>query len=58
MALSIEVGIARTYAIGALCYVVCAAIMIAAGRLAKPVAVPAPKPALGPGLVAGEEAAS
>jgi hypothetical protein len=57
MALSIEIGIARTYAIGTLCYVVCAAIMIAASRLAKPVAAPAPQPAL-PVLVAGEEAAS
>ena len=57
MALSIEVGIARTYAIGALCYVVCAAIMIATSRLAKPVAAPAPQPAP-PALVAGEEAAS
>jgi hypothetical protein len=62
MALSIEVGIARTYALGALCYVVCAAIMIAAGRLAKPaakpIATPAPKPALHAGLIAGEKASS
>jgi SAM-dependent methyltransferase len=57
MALSIQIGIARTYALGALCYVVCAAIMIAASRLAKPVAAPAPQPAL-PALVAREEAAS
>jgi hypothetical protein len=57
IALSIEVGIARTYALGACCYVVCAAIMIGASRLAKPAKMPAPKPML-PALVAGEEAAS
>ncbi|OAE99863.1 hypothetical protein AYJ54_32310 [Bradyrhizobium centrolobii] len=40
MALSIECGIARTYALGACCYVICAAIMIAASRLANPIARP------------------
>jgi hypothetical protein len=53
MALSIEIGIARTYAMGALCYVACAAIMVAARWLAKPVATSTPQPAL-PALVAGE----
>jgi SAM-dependent methyltransferase len=58
MALSIEFGIARTYTLGVCCYVVCAAIMIAASGLTNRVAARAPKPARDPSLVAVDEAAS
>jgi SAM-dependent methyltransferase len=57
MALSIEFGIARTYALGVCCYVVCVAIMIGA-RLASPVVRAAPKPVVHPGLLARDEARS
>jgi SAM-dependent methyltransferase len=55
MALSIEFGIARTYALGVCCYVICAAIMIAASRR---VIVRAAKPTLKSGFVVADEAAS
>jgi hypothetical protein len=57
MALSIEFGIARTYALGVCCYVVCAAIMVGA-RLTSPVATAAPKPVVHPGLLARDEVRS
>jgi SAM-dependent methyltransferase len=57
MALSIEFGIARTYALGVCCYVICVAIMIG-GRLASPVAAATPKPVVHPGLLARDEARS
>src|SRR5262249_35662073 len=56
MALSIEFGIARTYALGICCYVICAAIMIAASRLTHRIALRAPKPTLDPALVASNKA--
>jgi SAM-dependent methyltransferase len=43
IALSIEIGIARTYALGVCCYVACAAIMIGASRLAIPFATAMPE---------------
>jgi SAM-dependent methyltransferase len=55
MALSIEFGIARTYALGVCCYVICAAIMIAANRLTNRIGMHAPKPVLNPPLVAVDE---
>ncbi len=58
MALSIEFGIARTYALGVCCYVLCVAIMIAASRLTSRIALRAPKPAREAALVAVDEAAS
>jgi hypothetical protein len=51
MALSIEFGIARTYALGVCCYVICAAIMIAASRR---VAARKEKPVLSSLVVAGK----
>lgn len=56
MALSIQFGIAKTYALGACFYVVCA-IMIVASRQAKPLVMPAAKP-VGPVVVPRDEAAS
>jgi hypothetical protein len=58
MALSIEFGIARTYALGVCCYVLCAAVMVAASRLTNPAGSSASEPILRPGLVARDEAAS
>jgi SAM-dependent methyltransferase len=58
MALSIEFGIARTYALGTCCYVLCAAIMVAASRLADPAGRSAAQPMLRPGLIARDEIAS
>jgi hypothetical protein len=58
MALSIEFGIARTYALGVCCYVLCAAVMVAANRLADPVGSSARPQSLRPGLVARDETAS
>jgi hypothetical protein len=57
MALSIEFGIARTYALGVCCYVVCVAIMVAT-RLANPIATAAPRSVVHPGLLARDEARS
>ena len=56
MALSIEFGITRTYALGVCCYVLCASVMIAANRLANPAGRSASQRM--PGLVARDEAAS
>jgi hypothetical protein len=58
MALSIEFGIARTYALGVCCYVLCAAVMVAASRLTNPAGRSASEPILPPGLIARDEAAS
>jgi hypothetical protein len=58
MALSIEFGIARTYALGVCCYVLCAAVMVAASRLTNPAGRSASEPILRPGLIARDEAAS
>ena len=55
MALSIQFGIAKTYALGACFYVVCA-IAIAASRRADPIVTPAAKPVTGAGLVPQDEA--
>jgi hypothetical protein len=49
MALSIEFGIARTYALGACFYVVCA-IVIAKSRQANPAAISAKRPMIRPGF--------
>ena len=57
MALSIEFGIARTYALGACFYVVCA-FMIVGSRQAKSTLTRAAKPAVGPGLVPQDKAVS
>jgi SAM-dependent methyltransferase len=57
MALSIQFGIAKTYALGACFYVVCA-IAIAASRRADPIVTLATKPVTGVGLVPQDEAAS
>jgi hypothetical protein len=57
MALSIQFGIARTYALGACFYVVCA-IIIVGSRQAKSMLTPAAKPAVGPGLVPQDKAVS
>ncbi|MEH2623203.1 SAM-dependent methyltransferase [Bradyrhizobium sp. AZCC 1719] len=57
MALSIQFGIAKTYALGLCFYVVCA-IVVVARRWANPIVLPAAKPVAGPGLVARDEAAS
>ena len=56
MALSIEFGIARTYALGACCYVVCV-LMIAASRQANRIGVFAARPAEELGLRQNEAAA-
>ena len=57
MALSIEFGIAKTYALGACFYVVCA-IMIVASRRADLVTAPATEPVTGVGLVPRDETVS
>ncbi len=57
MALSIQFGIAKTYAFGACFYVVCA-VAIVASRRADSVVTPATKPVTGVGLVPQDEAAS
>jgi SAM-dependent methyltransferase len=57
MALSIQFGIARTYALGACFYVVCA-IIIVGSRQAKSMLTREAKPAVGPGLVPQDKAAS
>jgi SAM-dependent methyltransferase len=57
MALSIQFGIAKTYALGACFYVVCA-IAIALSRRADPIVTLATKPATGVGLMPRDEAAS
>jgi hypothetical protein len=57
MALSIQFGIAKTYAIGACFYVVCA-IAIAVSRRAADVAAPATKLVTGVGIMPQDEAAS
>ena len=57
MALSIQFGIAKTYALGACFYVVCA-IAIVASRRADLVVSPAPKPVTSVGLVPQDETAS
>jgi SAM-dependent methyltransferase len=57
MALSIQFGIAKTYALGACFYVVCA-IAIVASRRANLVAAPATKPVTGVGLVPQDETVS
>jgi len=49
MALSIQFGIAKTYALGVCFYVVCA-IIVLASRQAKPLVMPTAKPVVGPGL--------
>jgi hypothetical protein len=58
MTLSIQFGIARTYALGVCCYVLCAAVMAAASRLANPVGGSANPQMLRTGLIAPDEAAS
>jgi hypothetical protein len=57
MALSIQFGIAKTYALGACFYVVCA-IAIVASRRANLVAAPTTKPVTGVGLVPQDETVS
>ena len=57
MALSIQFGIAKTYALGACFYVVCA-IAIVASRRANLVTAPATKPVTGVGLVPQDETVS
>jgi len=57
MALSIQFGIAKTYALGACFYVVCA-IAIAVSRRAAPVVAPATKLVTGVGIMPQDEAAS
>jgi SAM-dependent methyltransferase len=57
MALSIEFGIARTYALGACFYVVCA-ILIVRSRQASPADVSAARPVISPEFATGDEAAS
>jgi hypothetical protein len=58
MALSIEFGIARTYALGVCCYVLCAAVMVAANRLADPVGSAASPQMLRRALIARDETVS
>ena len=55
MALSIQFGIAKTYALGACFYGVCA-IAIVVSRRADPIVTPAAKPVTGAGLVPQDEA--
>lgn len=55
MALSIQFGIAMTYALGACCYVICGILLVTSGRLNTIVA--ATKPAIRPGLIPQEKAA-
>jgi len=57
MALSIEFGIANTYALGTCFYVVCA-IMIVISRKTNPADAHAAKPVARPGFVPRDEAAS
>jgi hypothetical protein len=57
MGLSIQFGIAKTYALGACFYVICA-IAIVAGRRVSPIDMPAAKVAVSPGLLPQEKAAS
>ena len=57
MALSMQFGIAKTYALGACFYAACA-IAILASRRADPVATPATQPVAGVGLVPQDKAAS
>jgi SAM-dependent methyltransferase len=57
MALSMQFGIANTYALGACFYAVCA-IAILASRRADPVATAATRPVTGVGLLPQDEAAS
>ena len=57
MALSIEFGIARTYALGACFYVVCA-VMIIRSLQANSVDAPAAKPVMQPGFASPDEAAT
>jgi hypothetical protein len=57
MALSIELGIAKTYALGAGCYVVCA-LMIAIGRQANRVGVSAASPFEQPGALYQDQVAA
>ena len=57
MALSIEFGIARTYALGVGFYVICAAMLIASRR-ASSVSVSAPRSIEGAGLVREDEYAA
>jgi hypothetical protein len=57
MALSIQFGIARTYALGVCFYVVCA-IVIVASRRGSPIGIPAAKGAVSPGLLPQEKAVS
>jgi len=57
MALSIEFGIARTYALGACCYAVCA-FMIVRSHQANRIGVSEASPVDGPGLVRQDEVAS
>ena len=57
MALSIQFGIARTYALGVCFYVVCAIVVVASRRL-NSVVTPAAEPSVRHGLVPQDEAAS
>jgi SAM-dependent methyltransferase len=57
MALSIQFGIAKTYALGVCFYAVCA-IVIVASRRPDPIVTPATKPVTGVGFVPQDEAAS
>jgi hypothetical protein len=57
MGLSIQFGIAKTYALGACFYVICA-IAIVAGRRVSAIDIPAAKGAVSPGLLPQEKAAS
>jgi hypothetical protein len=52
MALSIEFGIANTYALGVGLYVVCALMIVVAGRQMSRMALPAARPAISPAVVA------
>jgi hypothetical protein len=52
MALSIEFGIANTYALGVGCYVVCAGMIVVAGRQMSRMALFAAKPTINPAVVA------
>lgn len=57
MALSIQFGIAHTFALGVCCYVICA-IMVIGSRLANPVIGSADSPVRQPALLPRDEAAS
>jgi hypothetical protein len=57
MALSIQFGIAKTYALGVCFYAVCA-IVIVVSRRVSPIDIPAAKGAVSPGLLPQEKAAS